>query len=427
MDLRTEELIGDLGNDLDHVRKAAVLRLGLTGRPEVLPYLERMVSDPAPGVQYFARRYVDELGRRVAPGSMPVPALSADEVLALLESPDPEARGKAGAAAVRHRDQRLLEALLGALEREDDVRVIATLVKAIGHYRDPRVTGRIVELLHHADSRVRSNCVDTARELEDQTLLDEVSLLATDVAGRVRGSVALLLARRSPEQAARILSQMIDSDLIWMKDSAVFVMYQLCQPWCVPLLRRVIARPNEDVKLIDRALFVIRQVELHPAGTAHGRLAPEPAAEPRPAPATPDVPPSATTCDDVELRGLGVLTCRLLASGRVVDAGLAGRVTEIERLSDELDRGGALEALLDRRDRLMEELGRTAREARGMDMPELAAAARDYRKIDADVVSGHVHLAPSTRPAGSVGRLMGALLLASLVLAVLVVYVAAGT
>lgn len=260
---RIEELVRDLDSDVEDVRKAAVVWLAQMRDPTTLPHLAKRIDDVSPAVRYFARRAVDELKVRPALEKLP---LGPEDIVMNLTAPEREKRIAAAMACYALHDPQLLPHLVRALDGETDLHVIATLVKAIGAQRDPAVIPRLVHLLHHTDARVRSNTVDATMLLDDADVLDAVSLLAADVSNRVRSSVALFLAHRDPQRVHAMVREMIDTDLIWMKDSAVYVMHAVGAPWCMPLLEEMATRESPTEPVGRKVALALGQLRARMAG-----------------------------------------------------------------------------------------------------------------------------------------------------------------
>ena len=366
MNIRIQELLHDLDSEIEDIRKTAVVWLAQLRDPSVLPHLEKMTSDPSPAVQYFARRAISDLREIATPNQAPpAPVPGAADVatlIGLLGHEDPETRVRAAMACYHRKHPDILAALLKTLEGERNVRVLATLVKAIGVYRSPDVTRRLLELLHHSDSRVRSNTVDACMFLDDPEVIDAISLLATDAANRVRSGVALFLAGRFPEKVEKIVTDMVESDLVWMKDSAIYVMQMLGADWCEPLLDRIATREGEHPALVEKATATLkwlrsrrnavtpsssatpsREIEGHlpveaapppqevepEPGTARNPSIPEPARAETPSTTAAEIP-SSTICGP---------------NGAVGAEAAAQTVTAVPEISSEQSRDDALKAV----------------------------------------------------------------------------------
>jgi HEAT repeat protein len=395
---RIQELIRDLDSDVEDVRKAAVVWLSQLHDPSTLPHLARHADDPSPAVRYFARKAVDELKVRPAlEAAPPEPAAIAQ----FLQSPDRGQRIMAAMACYAIREPRLLPHLLKALEGETDLHVIATLVKAVGAQRDPKVIPQLVHLLHHTDSRVRSNTVDAAMMLDDAEVLDAVSVLASDANGRVRSSVALYLANRDPSRVPQMVREMIDSDLVWMKDSAVYVMHAIGAPWCVPLLEDLSKRPNEHPALLRKisvALSHLKQKlggeeanEVNLSGSmvnadpnliaqvraeAEAALAAEAAAR---AKEQAESKPG-DEAHRLMLVRLGTQAFKSSRIGELPEQELAAQAEKVAALGATLDRGQRLQQTLAQRDVELAELGRLVIEAARKGQLENEALKREALK-----------------------------------------------
>lgn len=362
MTSKIEELVRDLTSNVEDVRKAAVVWLAQLRDPATLPHLAKLADDPSPAVRYFARRAVEELKVRPALEKLP---LSAADILASLKAPEREKRIAAAMACYALHDRELLPHLLKSLDGETDLHVIATLVKAVGAQRDPQVIPRLVHLLHHTDARVRSNTVDAAMLLDDADVLDAVSLLAADVSNRVRSSVALFLAHRDPGRAPAMVREMIETDLLWMKDSAVYVMHAVGAPWCLPLLEEMQVKQAGVEPLARKIGVVLSHLKARLAGSQADTAAlsgtvvdgavlaaVRAAAEAEEAQAAP-APPPAPELSDAERQAYSRLGTQAFKSSRIgelPEPELAAQAEKVAALGATLDRGKRLAQTLAQRD-----------------------------------------------------------------------------
>ncbi|MBI4872836.1 MAG: HEAT repeat domain-containing protein [Candidatus Riflebacteria bacterium] len=290
MDRRIQELVLDLSSELEDVRKCAVMWLAQLEDPSVLPHLEKMVKDPEVSVRYFARRAITQLQRASVQQRQSAPSSEGvQQVLAMLTSPDARVRLRGALACYDRNDPELLGSLVHCLDAETDVRVIATLVKAVGSQGKPAAIPRMLSMLHHPDARVRANAVEALTPFEDASIFEAVGLLAMDRDNRVRSNVAIFFSKRSPDKVQLMLHGMIATGLLWMKDSAVYVMRTIAAPWCLADLEELALAEGEGSPLSRKLKEACRHVqERLTLAPNHGLEAPSTPSLTGPADAAPD-------------------------------------------------------------------------------------------------------------------------------------------
>ncbi|MBI2944958.1 MAG: HEAT repeat domain-containing protein [Candidatus Wallbacteria bacterium] len=227
-----QQLVYDLDSGLADVRRAAVIWLCQVGDDSSLLHLQRMTTDPDVAVRYFARRGCNDLRRRLGT----VPASSDGEPLRLLDSAVPTDRERGALLCYEHRGPELLARLLKVLEVETDLRVRATLVKAVGFSGDPHVVSVLLSFLTDLDSRVRANTVEALQPYDNEDVLERVTFLIHDPDNRVQANVLLFLAQRDPGRVREMVRKMFLSNLVWIQDSALYVLRRLRADWSLELL-----------------------------------------------------------------------------------------------------------------------------------------------------------------------------------------------
>lgn len=395
MSSRIEELVRDLASETEDVRKAAVVWLAQMRDPSTLPHLAKLVEDPSPAVRYFARRAVEEL--KVRPALEKVP-LSAEGILANLASPERGQRIAAAMACYALHDPQLLPHLLKALDGEKDLHVIATLVKAIGAQRDPQVIPRLVHLLHHTDARVRSNTVDATMLLDDADVLDAVSLLAADVSNRVRSSVALFLAHRDPARVQSMVREMIDTDLLWMKDSAVYVMHAVGAPWCLDYLEEMAKREDPAGAIGRKCGIALNHLKAKLGGSTEdpaqlsGTVTADTIAQMRaelakgaPPPPPPPPQPQISEAERQGFTRLGTMAFSQSRIGDLAGADLIAQADKIAKLGATLDRGQKLASTLAEREAELVTLGRMVLGAARDGKLENEALVREAQRVEEQI------------------------------------------
>jgi HEAT repeat protein len=135
-------------------------------------------------------------------------AISREQLLSLLNSPDPQQRLSAATSLGIRRDVEAVGTLLEVVERPDEIEAVKVeAVEALGMLRGTGVMPRLLDHLSHEPApRVRSQIVDLLGELGGEQAWSVLrTLLQTDPSPTVRGQVAVALGRLRDPGARAVL------------------------------------------------------------------------------------------------------------------------------------------------------------------------------------------------------------------------------
>jgi HEAT repeat protein len=145
-----------------------------------------------------------------APNGFPHFAISREQLIELLKSPDPQHRLGAATSLGIRREQAAVEPLLEVVERQDEAEAVKVeAVEALGAIRDRRAVSRLAARLDREPSaRVRAQIAealgDLGGELSQVTLR---SLVANDRSPEVRGRAAVALGRLKAPGSRSLLEE----------------------------------------------------------------------------------------------------------------------------------------------------------------------------------------------------------------------------
>jgi len=137
-------------------------------------------------------------------------AISREQLLALLNSPDPQQRLSAATSLGIRREVAAVGALLEVVERPDELETVKVeALEALGMLRDAGVIPRLLDhLSREPGPRVRSQIADLLGELGDAQARSVLrTLLQTDPSPEVRGQAAVALGRLSDPDARAVLEE----------------------------------------------------------------------------------------------------------------------------------------------------------------------------------------------------------------------------
>lgn len=136
-----------------------------------------------------------------------------------------------------------------AVPGEKDPRVAATLVRLLGSGHDPNAVGTLTKAMGSLDPRVRANAIETLEKTGDPAILESVRPFLADGDNRVRVNAAKALWNGPHADDAReIVKAMLNSEDVWARSSAAYVLRHVTHPDFVGLLTGLLDDPFESVR-----------------------------------------------------------------------------------------------------------------------------------------------------------------------------------
>ena len=316
-----EELMEKLSGGDDETREeAASCLVGVVDKRLVPLLVEKMTTDPNPGVKHFAKKALGiiqkELGdlkailaeareeaARAAAGETPpaeaepqnieaaekikpepVPQTLVVPEAAAPVTPAPPAAGPRKAAknvgvsgadpAEQAEIARIVErlkandrsALAGFIERiavEKSPYILATLISAIGKLGDGSAMDSLLPFLAHGDHRVVANCVEALERLGDSRCVDYLGGLLTHPDGRVRSNSVKAIWKFTDKSLAinqgafDRIRDLVSSENREMRESAIYILSEIADEEAIELLNEAAA--DDDEKVRNRATDALKK------------------------------------------------------------------------------------------------------------------------------------------------------------------------
>jgi HEAT repeat protein len=178
-------------------------------------------------------------------------AISREQLLALLTSPDPQQRLSAATSLGIRREVAAVGALLQVVERPDEHEAVKVgAIVALGMLRDTGVLPRLLDHLHHASApSVRGQIVDLLGELGDAQAWPVLrTLLQTDPSPVVRGQAAIALGRlRDPDARAVLEERLHDEPKTHTRLAFLQGLGRLGDPAALPTVLRLFSTATEPL------------------------------------------------------------------------------------------------------------------------------------------------------------------------------------
>lgn len=268
MTLKLNRIIEDLA---DPDREIQIL--ALTTIPRIAPDLQpspqeleqlnaqltKLAQSRNPDIVFLARKAQNTITRfaalepaappaaSVEPPPSPPPAaaaIAANPALAVPPSARTDPGGGTPAQAQMSADQ-----LLDAIVHEQDPGQLASVLAAARAQRDPRIMEKSVPMLAHPDPRVRANAVEVFDEAGAEKHLPHLLPLLHDDNNRVRSNAVKAVHRFAQPQVTACLADMLKSELVSMRESALYALSSLPEIDAWPLVRPLVDDPYDDLRL----------------------------------------------------------------------------------------------------------------------------------------------------------------------------------
>jgi len=176
--------------------------------------------------------------------------------------------------------------LVAELRSQTDPGKIASVLTSLRQLKDPNVLPDVEVFLNHSDARVRANAVEVYEDAGDFRTISLLLPMLKDENNRVRSNAAKALGRYGIPEVTHCLEEMIRSDQVRMRESALYAITCLKDlkvfplmapltndpydgirsrlvaflessqtPWAEELLKRMVS--DKDAKIRDRAVSAL--------------------------------------------------------------------------------------------------------------------------------------------------------------------------
>lgn len=299
------ELIEQLKSLDPELIKEAILQLSSFDDPAAIPYLEPMKKNKDAGVRYFSKKAIDKLkkyppieknqqepiisseinfqknensdtnkmdndflpediynsdNKDVPLADQNINLKNADEYLIKLDSKSTQDRLEAIFYLKRIPDKDIALTLTETFDNENDAMVKAVLVKILPDifvFNNNRVIACLDKGLKDEDNRVRANSVEALEKifqnhkssLEDQRIIQMILPLIKDNDNRTKANSLKLFFTFDKNLVLKELEKMLESEKIWMKDSALFALGEIKSSKVAPILIKATQDSEEEIRL----------------------------------------------------------------------------------------------------------------------------------------------------------------------------------
>ncbi|PKK89335.1 MAG: hypothetical protein CVV64_14825 [Candidatus Wallbacteria bacterium HGW-Wallbacteria-1] len=259
-----------LQDPASEVRQSALVRIVREGISEILDSVITMAdTDPDPKLRYYAKKGIqilksaaaekkgdDKSGQHDSSMDQTARNQRISLVISNLAALDSEKRTLAIKAAAALGAAELLSPMSELLSREIDPFNISQIITFLGKNGKARpelpLSGLIIPFLSSEDARIRANSVEALETLGDPEALKHILPLLQDPDNRCRANAISALKNHGEVNVFNNLQEMICSDMVWMQDSAAFVLGMINSPNSVMLLSEAVNSRHQVVRLQAR-------------------------------------------------------------------------------------------------------------------------------------------------------------------------------
>lgn len=263
-------------------RKQAILAAAQAFEVRLVPLLQRIAQqDPSIELRFLAKKALaffqlrlrQAQEKKAATGIGEGPQARIRGLLEELRSPDVEVRNNAVQSLGKLGGKDVAHEILLACKRESDPFVRASLAVAVGQAAKEDGLDALRAFLNDEDPRVRANAIEGMSFLPAQQAAQWITPHLKDEDSRVKVNAYTALGKIRKIDLLQALGRMLDSEKVWLRDSAAYALCKLEIPESVPLLERALADPFQGVRLKARnGLVLLAKAEVSQAQKALERV-----------------------------------------------------------------------------------------------------------------------------------------------------------
>lgn len=247
------------------LKRELIRQIVKTGSQDGLKLLSQIVNrDRDIEIRQSARKAYNSLYKYCFNASDEDPSYSIEvsfddqELIEMLGSSDPEREMKALVYMQSHDSQSAFSYLRLNYDRYSDDRVKATLVKTIGIYGEAKDIPICYCFLEDASPRVRANAIEALEVIDHPNTYMIFIQWLSDSDNRVKANCIKALHKLGQQSVNRILDEMLTSEYVAYKESAMYVLSLSPSKQGLYLLQKFLTE-EFDHALIERALHIIHE------------------------------------------------------------------------------------------------------------------------------------------------------------------------
>ena len=254
-----EDLLEDLEDCDEGIREQAILALAKTGRFRAISVLQKVVSqDESVKIRYVAKKalqymkkHLGEATKRQGPrviAGLEADKLELDKFRGILFGDDAKKKQSLLELIVRHDLSGVGGLLIEAAALEENPQIRSKMVLVLGIIGGDDYTKHIATHLYDEDPRVRANAIEALEHIGSDSALSIVVNALSDEDNRIRANAVKALRNHGSVNIEKTLRKMLQSNHIWMRDSAAFALGMMGREEFLPLLEQALEDEEASVQ-----------------------------------------------------------------------------------------------------------------------------------------------------------------------------------
>lgn len=150
----------------------------------------------------------------------------------------------------------VLSMLISALEIEQDPLIISRLTKIVGKIGDSTVTPFLKKFLWHPDLRVVANTLEGLGYIYSLDIIPIILPFLSSPDNRIKANAARSLYGLNPTLALEKLNEMINSDDVFIRDSATYILSSISDTRCQEMLVEILMKEN-DMGILKKVISAL--------------------------------------------------------------------------------------------------------------------------------------------------------------------------
>jgi HEAT repeat protein len=273
-----DKIISKLNSPMEDDRQCAIVELVKLNSVNVIPVLRKVSStDESIKIRYYAKKGLQFLKARlhnnILNDNFEVKNQSEKNILIKIRDTfrdkDVEDRISLIQSIIRYDRKDLLPEIVNLIKKEKDTFVISKLIIAIGILGNNNYIGTIEKYLKAEDFRIRANAIEALGYIGGSEILPLLLSCLEDSDNRVKANAVKELKKFGIDIITRTLDQMVSSNQVWMRDSAVNALNEICTERFLPHLIKLLNDPKDAIrsqafkgikKLADKEVALAKEI-----------------------------------------------------------------------------------------------------------------------------------------------------------------------
>lgn len=255
--LNFDQIVNMLDSPIEDERQNAVIELVKLNSINVIPVLRKVsTSDESIKIRYYAKKGLQFLKARIkGPDEKETYDLKSESLSQIKKilndvflNHDIEERINLIQSLIKNERKDVLSELVFYTETDQDAFVVSKLIIALGILGDDSYIPIIKRFIKNSDFRIRANAIEALGYIGSDEIVPFLLACLEDSDNRVKANAVKELKKFGIDIITKTLDQMVSSNEIWMRDSAVNALNEICTERFLPHLIKLLNDPKEVIR-----------------------------------------------------------------------------------------------------------------------------------------------------------------------------------